>query len=282
MEILKSRCQRLVDNRAFNLVITVIILLNAALVGVASYTADDSAIESVQRVILWLFTAELALRFLAAKNSRAFFADGWNLFDLVLVFLGYTPEVLFAGSQQFVIFRVLRVIRILRLLRISGEVKLIAAVLIKSMRSLLYNGLFFFVFMYLFANIGHILFKLPEAGTLPPEKQAIYKEFAQVDPNGFTCTDPYGSLTESMFTLFRVMTGDDWTAVRYSLLQARKYELIAPSHAVITTFHVIWFSLAAFLLLNLLVGAVVNNYQIIMDDIKAQRDKKAGPGPATA
>jgi voltage-gated sodium channel len=282
MEALKLRCKRLVANRMFDLSISMVILLNAALVGVASYTADDTGIEFVQRVILWIFTVELILRFIASESIRAFFADGWNIFDIVLVSLGHTPEVLFDGSHQFIIFRTLRVVRILRLLRIAAEVKLIAAVLIKSMRSLVYNGIFFFAFMYLFANIGHILFKLPDAGALPPEKQALYKEFAQADPNGFTCMDPYGSLTESMFTLFRIMTGDDWTAVRYSLLQAHKHGLIAPTSAAITTFHVVWFSLAAFLLLNLLVGAVVNNYQIIMDDIRAQKDKKAGPGPAVA
>jgi hypothetical protein len=66
------------------------------------------------------------------------------------------------------------------------------------------------------------------------------------------------------------------------LLNAALVGVASYTSAAITTFHVVWFSLAAFLLLNLLVGAVVNNCQIIMDDIRAQRDKKAGPGPAVA
>ena len=69
-----------------------------------------------------------------------------------------------------------------------------------------------------------------------------------------------------MFTLFRVLTGEDWTDIRYNLIVASNKNLIITPAWVITTYHVLWYIISAFLLLNLLVGAILNNYQIIMNE----------------
>ena len=52
--------------------------------------------------------------------------------------------------------------------------------------------------------------------------------------------------------------------IRYNLLIANKLKLINVSSTIITSYHVIWYVISAFLLLNLLVGAIINNYQILM------------------
>jgi voltage-gated sodium channel len=272
-------CKAITASKTFELAIAAIILVNVALVGLCAYTTNAGAlqaIETVQRAILGIFTLEILVRFLARENLKAFFSDGWNLFDLALITLGFTT-ILFKGYDDILILRLFRLIRILRLLRITSEVKLIATVLTKSLKSLVYNGIFFFAFIYLFAAIGHTLFKLPDRATLPPDKQEAYDSYMKDNANAWTTTDAYGSLDESMFTLFRVMTGDDWTTIRYSLHQARDKGLIPCSRTTITLFHVGWFSISAFLLLNLLVGAVVNNYQGIMDDAKKHRLSKISP-----
>ena len=88
----------------------------------------------------------------------------------------------------------------------------------------------------------------------------------QEAPNAPTySSDPYGSLDEAMFTLFRTLTGDDWTDLRYNLITAHERGIVQASPAVITMFHVLWFVWSSFLLLNLLVAAIVNNYQLAMD-----------------
>jgi voltage-gated sodium channel len=83
--------------------------------------------------------------------------------------------------------------------------------------------------------------------------------------------DPYGTLSESMFSLFRILTGEDWTDLRYNLLIAEELNLINASAWVVTLFHVIWYILSAFLLLNLLVGAILNNYQVIMEESRSKK-----------
>ena len=64
---------------------------------------------------------------------------------------------LFSSSGAITTLRVLRVLRVLRLLKSSEEIRLIGAVLVRSLNTLIYNMLFFCIFLYLFAVIGVIL-----------------------------------------------------------------------------------------------------------------------------
>ena len=272
MQSIKEQCQNLADNRLFEIFVVIVIVINSTLIGIETYVLSSS-ITLVQHIILGIFTFEIIVRFIARKDVKSFFKSGWNLFDSFLVLISYVPESLFENSSTIMVIRILRIFRVLRLLRASEEIKLIVAVLSKSFSALFYNGLFFAIFIYLFAIIGVSLFKLPDYDSLSPEMQEKYREYELVAPNSpSSAPDPYGSLAESSFTLFRALTGDDWADLRYNLVKANELELVQMSPLVITTFHVLWFILSAFLLLNLVVGAIVNNYQVIMEE---NRRKKA-------
>ncbi|MBO7507598.1 MAG: ion transporter [Paludibacteraceae bacterium] len=261
MEDWKEKIRKICRSRRFELVITAIIIVNSTLIGLETYVSHP-AISVIQDIILVIFTFEIVMRMIAAKNLREFFRSGWNVFDLFLVLITYVPESLVPNSSAMMIIRLLRVFRVLRLLRASKEIKLIVTVLLKSMTAMFYNMLLFLVFIYLFGIIGVGLFRMPDPETLSGEEAARYEEFMRVAPNNpNNSTDPYGSLDEAMFTLFRAMTGEDWTDLRYNLVTASKMGVIKTPSAVVTLFHVFWFVIAAFLLLNLVTGAILNNYQ---------------------
>lgn len=275
MTSIKNFCRYLASAKWFEVFIVAVILVNSILIGLETYKITRT-MKLIQTIILIIFTVEIAIRFIARDSIKSFFSSGWNIFDLSLVLISYIPESLFASSSVIMVVRVLRVFRVLRLLRTSGEIKLIVSVLVKSFSALFYNGLFFFIFIYLFAIIGVSIFRLPSYDSLPPEKQAAYIELMEVAPNSPECSpEPYGTLGEAMFTLFRALTGEDWTDLRYNLVKANELGLISTPSPVITTFHVVWFILAAFLLLNLVVGAIVNNYQIIMEESKRKQQDEA-------
>ena len=198
------------------------------------------------------------------------------MFDLTLVLIGYIPETLFASASMMTALRVLRVFRILRLLRASKEIKLIVTVLVKSMTSMFYNLVLFLIFVYLYAIAGVSMFRLPDPSTLEGEQLAKYEKLMEVAPNApSNSPDPFGDLGEAIFTLFRELTGEDWTDLRYNHITASEYGLIHVNSTVITTYHVSWFCLAAFLLLNLVTGAVINNYQIAMNE-EDEKEKDKG------
>ena len=274
MSKIKKIASLIAYNKGFELFITGIIILNSVLIGVETYT-DNLTVKMIQQGILYIFTFEILLRFIAARSIKEFFCDGWNVFDLTLVLIGYIPETLFASASMMTALRVLRVFRILRLLRASKEIKLIVTVLVKSMTSMFYNLILFLIFVYLYAIAGVSMFRLPDPTTLEGEQLAKYEELMEVAPNApSNSPDPFGDLGEAIFTLFRELTGEDWTDLRYNHITASEYGLIHVNSAVITTYHVSWFCLAAFLLLNLVTGAVINNYQIAIDEEDAKEKDK--------
>ena len=275
MSKIKKIASLIAYNKGFELFITGIIILNSVLIGVETYT-DNLTVKMIQQGILYIFTFEILMRFIAAKSIKEFFCDGWNVFDLTLVLIGYIPETLFASASMMTALRVLRVFRILRLLRTSKEIKLIVTVLVKSMTSMFYNLILFLIFVYLYAIAGVSMFRLPDPTTLEGEQLAKYEKLMEVAPNApSNSPDPFGDLGEAIFTLFRELTGEDWTDLRYNHITASEYGLIHVNSAVITTYHVSWFCLAAFLLLNLVTGAVINNYQIAIDEEDEKKKDKS-------
>lgn len=270
---LKYLCDTVCKNRIFEFAISLIIIINSVLIGVETY-GTHAGISVVQTVILGIFTLEILIRYIAADSNKSFFSSGWNWFDLSLVLIGYIPESLFANASMVMAIRVLRVFRVLRLLRFCNEIKLIVTVFVKSLSALFYNVAFFSIFLYLFAIVGVALFKLPNPEELAPAERTKYELFVAEAPHAPTNSpEPFGTLHESMFTLFRVMTGDDWTDVRYNLLTASKYGLVKAVPTVITIYHVLWFTISAFLLLNLVVGAILNNYQMVMEAQKRKSEE---------
>lgn len=284
MTSLREKCYNFVYGKPFDVFITIVILVNSFLIGVQT-TYDNHIIEGIQHVILYIFTIECVLRYIAAGSLKAYLRSGWNVFDLVLVLIGWVPPTIAGNGAAMMALRVLRVFRVLRLLRAASEIKLIISVLIRSMKSLLYNGILFFIFMYLFAVAGVSMFRLPNPDTLSGEKLAHYEQLMASAPHSpSNSPDPYGSIDEAFFTLFRALTGEDWTDLRYNLITASDEGLIEVAPSVVTIYHVLWFCLAAFLLLNLVTGAVINNYQLSIEEAErrkkeqAQKDAEDSPG----
>ncbi|MBL9148930.1 MAG: ion transporter [Phycisphaerae bacterium] len=230
-----KRLHDFVHGSFFTTAILIVIALNAVLIGWESYRADPW-VEALLAVCLWIFVAELGLKIVAAvgaRQVRAFLADGWNLFDVVIVAAAFVPAV----GPLAPILRVLRILRVFRLVRAVPELRVIVTVLLRSLVSMKYIALLGGIVLYIYAIIGVELFG--------PHQPA------------------YASLHEACFTLFRVLTGDNWTDLRYAA-EGQPWQWKS------TAFHVSWIVVSTFLLINLIVGAVLNNYQEVQA-IEARR-----------
>ena len=83
--------------------------------------------------------------------------------------------------------------------------------------------------------------------------------------------DPFGSVIDGADTLFSITLGYEWWQTRNTLLKSSELKLIDASPLAISIFLYMWYACAIFLLLNLVVGAIINNYQIIIDEIKSKK-----------
>ena len=269
---MRDICKKIVQSVRFERFILLVILINCGLIGVETYFTN-TLIQLIQLIALIIFVIEIIIRYTASENVRDYFKSGWNVFDLSIVLICLIPESIFENAGTITTLRVLRVFRVMRLLKSNKEIQLIVEVLWKSVSALFYNFMFFLIFMYLFGVMGVSLFKLPEAESLDNQTKIALLDYIESAPNSPVISpDPYGNLSETMFTLFRVLTGEDWTDLRYNLIIASDKGLIVASSWVITAYHVLWYIVSAFLLLNLLVGAILNNYQIVMNESEKSED----------
>jgi voltage-gated sodium channel len=120
--------------------------------------------------------------------------------------------------------------------------------------------------MYIYAIVGVTLFK---------NKNYDNSEHLELTISN---PDPYGDIWEAFFTLFRILTGEDWTDLRYNLLD-NKYttangdSVPGQSNFTVTFYHVSWMVIAAYLLVNLVVGAIVNNFQLVLDAKREEEEQ---------
>ena len=87
---IKRRAEAIAGSRIFELGITLIIIINSVLIGIQT-SVHNEAVNTVQHIILIIFTIEIIIRFLASDSLKSFFTNGWNVFDLSLVLIGYIP-----------------------------------------------------------------------------------------------------------------------------------------------------------------------------------------------
>ncbi|MEU9236606.1 ion transporter [Streptomyces subrutilus] len=245
---LAARCRLVTEASAFGLAVFGTILLNAALMGVETYSGlareYRQVLEAAEHACLLVFTVEMLLRMGAhADRPKAFFRDPWNLFDLVVVASAFVPLV----RENATLLRLLRLARVLRSARFLPHLRIL---LIAVGRSLPGTASFLFVgalVLYVYAMVGWVC-------------------FAESDPQH------YGSVGRAMLTLFLLTTLDGLTdAVRAGLQISRLSILYYASYAL----------LASFVLVNVLIGVVLNSLDEAREiEAEAGRGPDPAPGPA--
>jgi voltage-gated sodium channel len=266
--------QNIIKTNTFNAVILSLIVLNGLFIGIQTYDWAPDWLHYVQLVILFVFMIEVILRWYGRKSTKEYFKDGWNYFDVTIVVLGVIPEVadiIFAHqegegqSSVWATLRVLRIIQLSRSVRAVRDLRVLIMVLVKSIRSLSYIGILFLLIMYVYAIIGVTLFKNHE-----------YDSSEHLRLTGSN-PDPYGDIGEAFFTLFRILTGEDWTDLRYNMLDneyttkdGKNVVATGVPNWVKTLYHVSWMVIAAYLLMNLVIGAIVSNFQMVLDSQKTE------------
>lgn len=225
-------------NRWFEMAVISIILLSALLIGAKTYElppAVNTAVIVMDWGITLFFLVEITIRWLATHPHRDFFRSGWNWFDTIIVVISLIP---IDNSELAIIGRLIRIFRVLRMVSIIPELRLLLNSLLKALPQLGYVMLFMFIIFYIFAAVGTTFFA------------SINEQL-------------WGDIAISMLTLFRVMTFEDWTDVMYETMAV---------YPLSWTYFLIFLSITAFALLNMIIGIVVN----VMEQERAAVRKEQG------
>ena len=237
--------RRLVGARSFQAAVVAVIVLAGVLAGLetsaALVAAHGPLLHALDRAVLAVFVAEIALKLVAAApRPWRYFADPWNVFDFAIVALCLLP----AAGPFAAVLRLARVFRLLRLVHALPRLQLLVGALLKSLTSMGYVGLLLALMFYIYAVAGVHLFGRADAD--------------------------FGSLPAALLTLFRVVTLDNWGD-----FFVRALEHASP--IAVTLYFVSFIVLGTMIVLNLFIGVIMNSMTEMHEELERGA---AGPAPA--
>nr|WBO76517.1 ion transporter [Streptomyces sp. SBE_14.2] len=240
---LARRCRSVTEARWFALSVIAVILANAALLGVETYTglADDWRrwLRLAEHTCLAAFTVEILLRLAAhADRPRDFFKSPWNLFDLAVVLCAFLPLV----RENTTVLRLLRLARVLRTARFLPQLRVVLVAVGRSLPGTLSFLLVGALLLYMYAMLGWVFF-----GRSDPEH--------------------YGSLGRAALTLFLLVTLDGIGDAVHAGMEISRWSLLYYASYVL---------LASFVLVNVLIGVVLTSLDEARD---MEREEPPGPRP---
>ena len=228
----------IVESRGFNLAITVVIIVNAATLGLeTSPRAMDLAgplLLAIDAAALWIFTVELGLKLWCYRGR--FFRDGWNVFDFAIVAIAWVP-----ASGPLSVLRALRIMRVLRLLSVVPQMR---------------------------AVVGALFRALPGMGSIVAVLGLVFYVAAVIATKLYGPTFPewFGSIGASMYSLFQIMTLESW-----SMGIVRPVMAVHPSAWL---FFIPFIITTSFTVLNLFIALMVNSMQSLQsqtnDNVRAE------------
>ena len=224
---LKYKINQLVDHSFFKKFIMGLIIVNAVILGLET---SPKVMELVGRelrlfdqVVIVIFCIELGLRVYA--KGLQFFRDPWGIFDLMVVAVTLVPS-----NEALTVLRALRVVRVFRLVSTIPRLRRIVAALLHAVPGVGAIIVLLLIVFYVFSVI-------------------TTKIFGQNFPDWF------GSLGDSMFTLFQIMTLESW-----SMGIVRPVMEIYPWAWVLFVAFIV---LSSFTVLNLFIAIIIDSMQTL-------------------
>jgi voltage-gated sodium channel len=213
--------------------IIAVIFLNAITLGMETSPAIMQAfgptLRTLEATVLTIFVIEILLKLVAF--GPGFFRSGWNNFDFIIVGISILP-----AAGPLAVLRTLRILRALRLVRTLPRLRMIVEAVLRVLPDMGWVFLLLTVVFYVFGVVGTNLFR------------ESFPEF-------------FGDLGRTMFTLFQVMTLESW-----SMGVARPVMAVHPWAWI---YFVAFVLTASFIVLNLVIGVVVNAFQGVMQGADA-------------
>jgi len=219
----QQKVEDFVDNSIIQHAIVVLIILNAALLGLETSQevmhAYGSELVLLDHFILGVFILELVLLIIARGTD--FFKDPWSVFDFFVIAIALVP-----ATESLSVLRALRVLRVLRLIN-----------KVESMRKV----------------VGGLLSCLPSLASVVSLILIIFYVSAVIATNLFGQEFPelFGGMGNTAFTLFQVMTLESWSdGIARPVMEKFPYAWI---------FFIFFILIATLVIVNLFIAVIVDS-----------------------
>ncbi len=228
MTAVGGTCARIVDSTAFTGAILLVILANAAVLGAETYSGlverYGGVLEALDAIFLGVFVVELTIRIASyGRRPQDFFRSGWNVFDFVVIGAAFAPGL----SQNATLLRLARLARVVRVVRILPDLRVILLAMVRSLAPLGSMAILTGLLLYVYGIIGWIL-------------------FGAHDP------DRWGDVGTAMLNLFVMLSLENLPSNLEAGMAIHPWSWI---------YFVSYALIAAFIVINVLIGIVINSLE---------------------
>ena len=221
MTLRRDQVTKFVESHWFSNTMLAVILVNAVILGWATYEGSVLPyLDAAERFVVGLFVIEMVLKLYAWRGG--FWKDPWNWFDFVVVVISVIPS-----TGPFAVLRILRVLRVLRVITAVPQMRQIMGALFKAVPGM--------------GTVIGLLLVVVYASAILAQQM-----FGEDVPEFF------GDLGTTLYTMFLLMTTENWPDVSDAVLVEHPYGWI---------FFVLYIVLTAFIMLNLVIGVIVTSME---------------------
>jgi hypothetical protein len=269
----------MVDGIVFKSVITVLVILNAIVMGVElDYPEHELLWLVLNHLFATAWVLEMCLKLLALRMD--YFKDYWNWLDFVLALLSigdtWLTTILQAEGgrklQKFTILRVLRLMRLARLMRLFRSLNRLVIVMqsiMEAIESTVWVTIVLACCIYV-ASIICVMFIRDEGENLYP---GYAKEEKEIDDQEVMMNfNPYlsfGSIPKAMVTLLNVALMAEWAEV------VNPVRVKQPAMMIFFMFFCVFVCFGVMqVIIGMIVNSVIVNAQALEKELEAARKKE--------
>ncbi len=236
------RLRRLVTSPAFDAVILVVIVANAVVLGLQTYPdlveRYGDELDLLNGLFLTVFVVELLLRLASyGRRPQDFFRNGWNVFDFFVVSAAFLPGV----RESSTLLRLARLLRVVRVVRFLPDVRVLLVAVVRSLPPLFSLVTLTVLLLFVYGMVGWLLF----AEELP---------------------DDWGTIGQAMLTMFILLTLENFPTYMNAGIDVHPWSWV---------YFVSFVMVAAFIVLNVLIGIVLNSME---EARELERRRRLGVG----
>jgi voltage-gated sodium channel len=243
--------RRIVGSQVFDTLIIAVILANAVVLGMQTYSdltaRHGDTLDLLNEVFLGIFVVELLLRIASyGRRPQDFFRSGWNVFDFVVIAAAFVPGV----RDSSTLLRLARLLRVVRIVRLLPDLRILLQGVVRSLPPLFSMTMLVTLLLFVYGMIGWLLF----GDELPQD---------------------WGNIGAAMLTLFVMLTLENFPAYMDAGMSVHPWAWI---------YFVTFVLIAAFMVLNVLIGIVLNSMEEAREierrrALGADVDEEISPAP---
>ncbi|XP_071818049.1 voltage-dependent L-type calcium channel subunit alpha-1D-like isoform X4 [Apostichopus japonicus] len=240
-------CRQAVKSQTFYWLVIVMVFLNTVITGM-EYHNQPAYLGNLQDIgnllFVIIFTIEMLIK-MYSLGMQGYFVSLFNRFDCFVV-CSSLIEITLTNAQLIppIGLSVLRCVRLLRVFKVTrywAALRNLVASLLNSIRSIASLLLLLFLFILIFALLGMQLF----GGKF------------NFNPKELKPRSNFDNFWQALFTVFQVLTGEDWNEVMYDGIQS--HNGVNSVGIIFSLYFILLFIGGNYILLNVFLAIAVDN-----------------------